>query len=377
MNRRRSAHRGLTASRIYPKNRRFYLFTAEPTLCPADGKPRKWHSLCKITEGEDRARELARKIIEHNRRSDHAGNFPERFRLYLGEMIASKDKTAPTMPERLKMYQDQIKFQRNMGETIIEAFSAFDIDQVLPVDIATFIDQWQGQRMGQLYHSRLSDFFRWCCRRGYRSENPVREVQVGKPASRARYITDIEFHAIRTALATGKNGKPNPSGQMVQCYVDLCYLLYQRTTEIRLLRWEDIDESSSLIRFKPTKTERSSGASVLVPLTPAIREVLSLARVAFSKSSLFVIHNQHGKPYTTSGIGTAWKRARDRAGVTDATLKDLRAKALTDAKRDGYAIEQISVGAAHTDTDMTEQYIKRRTTPTSELLLTLPPKQQS
>lgn len=374
MNRRRSTFRSLTTSRIYPKRNRFYLYTAEPTLCPADGRPRKWHSLCKISDGEDKARELARKIIDHNRPDGCAGDFAERYRVYQIELLAKKNKDAPKDAARLQMFQEQIKILVGIGEVITDAFGAFNVGQVLPVDVAAFVDQWQGRRMAQVYHSRLSDFFRWCCRRGYRTDNPVREVTVEKPKKRSRYISDAEFHSIRDALLVGEDGKPTLSGKMVQCYVDLCYLLYQRTTEIRLLRWTDIDEATGVIRFTPTKTERSSGASVLVPLTPAIRDVLDLARVAFSGSSLFVIRNQYGDPYTAHGIGTAWKRACGRAGVKNATLKDLRAKALTDAKRDGYAIEQISVGAAHTDTSMTEHYIKRRTTPTSELLLSLPPK---
>jgi integrase len=58
--------------------------------------------------------------------------------------------------------------------------------------------------------------------------------------------------------------------------------------------------------------------------------------------------------------------------VDDATLKDIRAMAASDAKRAGYEEKQIQVGLAHTDVGMTEHYIRQRETPVSEVVLTLP-----
>jgi hypothetical protein len=39
-------------------------------------------------------------------------------------------------------------------------------------------------------------------------------------------------------------------------------------------------------------------------------------------------------------------------------VKDIRAKALTDAERAGYSIEQLHVAAAHVDSKTTEIYVK-------------------
>jgi hypothetical protein len=75
-------------------------------------------------------------------------------------------------------------------------------------------------------------------------------------------------------------------------------------------------------------------------------------------------------------MASAWRRAAQRAGVTDATLKDLRAKAMTDAKRDGYTVKQISIGGAHTGEEMTKGYIKLRETPVSEVVMKLPRKKE-
>ncbi|MTD32597.1 hypothetical protein [Paludibacterium denitrificans] len=242
MSKPRQSHRSLTLSRIYIKGHRYYLFSAEPMISPDDGKSKKWHSLCHIEKGEVEARRLAQRITDHNRVAGDEGNFPRNFREYMSAVISERDKERPKETARAKMH-DIVNRQLISSSAVIEdAFFEFDVDQILPVDVAKFVDQWEGRRMAQVYHSRLSDFFRWACRRGMRSDNPVREVSIKKPKRRMRYLTDDEYQAIRKCLLIGKDGRKNRSGIMVQCYIDLCYLMYQRTTEIRLLKWADVTE---------------------------------------------------------------------------------------------------------------------------------------
>lgn len=370
MNRRRKTHRGLTNTRIYPKNKRYYLFSPSAIENPNTGKVAKWHSLCPIDKGEDEARTLAKAIIEYNKPQDYTGDLPIWLEKYCLATLKRREKDRPREAARVAIFEANNKEIRRICNTIKTQFTEFDVDQVLPVDVATFVDQWEGQRMAQIYLSRLSDFFAWCARKGLRSDNPCREVKVEKPVKRTRYITDQEYYCIYDALLKDVNGKTVPSGAMVQCYVDLCYLLYQRTTEIRLLKWSDVKDDG--IYFKPTKTENSSGAKVFVPISPAVKDVLDRAKAIGKIKSMYVIHTMHGMPYQSSGLRTAWDRACKRAGIVDATLKDLRAKALTDAKKAGYQIEQLRIAAAHSDTNMTNEYIKRRETPVSEVILNLP-----
>ncbi|MBY0445637.1 MAG: tyrosine-type recombinase/integrase, partial [Burkholderiales bacterium] len=347
MTRKREKNKGLTNSRIYIKNNRYYFFSANYTISPIDGKSKQWHSLCLVSDGELNARLAAQRVINHNTQADEEGNFPIHFKNYAAYVFTKRAKEAPKDPPRLLMYETANKNLKGMFKTIETAFSQFNIADLLPVDIASFIDQWEGKRTAQVYQSRLSDFFKWACRKGYRAENPCREISVVKPKKRSRYITDDEFNQVKEALLMGLNGLPTRSGKMVSCYVDLCYLLYQRTTEIRLLRWNQISPNGIL--FTPTKTEKSSGAKVLVPMSPAIQDALDRALQAYPERDIkseYVIHTHDLKPYTTAGIGSAWQRATERAGISNATLRDLRAKARTDAKRDGYTLQQSSIGGA-------------------------------
>ena len=52
-------------------------------------------------------------------------------------------------------------------------------------------------------------------------------------------------------------------------------------------------------------------------------------------------------------------------------------KALTDAKKAVFSLQQIKTGAVHTDEMQTDQYIKRREIPASEVVLTMPKAKQA
>lgn len=371
---RRKSHYTLTNSRIYQKRSRFYLFAREAIENPNTGKVAKWHSLCPVSDGEAKATQLASEILRQQPAEHAKGDFSTHMETYRLAMLKRREADRPREPARVKIFESGNKELSRICNGIKSAFEDFNTEQVLGVDVARFVDQWQGQRMAQVYLSRMSDFFRWAVRRGLRADNPCQNIRVEKPEKRKRYLTDAEWHSIRDALMVGVDGKQTPSGPMIQCYVDLCYLLYQRTTEIRLLKWSQVDIDGGVIHFMPTKTERSSGLSVGVPISDEVGAVLERVRTIGKVRSLYVVHTLQGQPYTTHGIGDAWSRACERAGVVDATLKDIRAKAATDAKRAGYTRSQIRVGLAHTDESMTEHYLRGREATQSEVRLVLPAK---
>lgn len=368
----RRSHRTLTGSRIYQRRNRFYLFAREPLENPKTGKVSKWHSLCPVSAGELRAREEAERIVRHNSVAGSGGNMPVYLDAYKREELLAREKRRPKEKAREAIFEDGLREVSRLCRVISEGFADFDVEEVLPVDVATFVDQWRGQRSAQVYLSRLADFFRWARRRGLRADNPAEGIGVEKPPKRRRYLSDAEWHSIRDALLVGLDGRATPSGPMIQCYADLCFLLYQRTTEVRLLKWSQVDLERGSIAFTPTKTERSSGLSVEVPITPAIRSVLDRARAIGVVKSVYVVHTLRGKPYTSRGIGDAWERARKRAGVEDAILKDIRSKAATDAKRAGFSRSELRIALAHTSEGMTETYLRGRDADVSKVVLELP-----
>lgn len=264
-----------------------------------------------------------------------------------------------------------------MAHIIRAGLEDFEVDQAQARDMLTFLNQWSltGKlRTAQRYRAILTKFFRWSIVQGYRIDNPIDAVRLKAPKARDRYITDEEFMAIRAKLL-GSDDHKAASGDMMQTYVDLLYLTGQRGTDIRTLRWSQVDEHAGVIHFKPSKTAGSSGAKVDVPVTKAIAEVLARAKQhmrAKARVSPYVIHNLEGNAYSAHGVGTAWERARNRAGIEDATLKDLRGKHATDAKKAGYEIEEIQASLAHEDASTTKVYLKQRETARSRVALSIP-----
>ncbi len=157
---------------------------------------------------------------------------------------------------------------------------------------------------------------------------------------------------------------------MIQCYMDLLYLLFQRGTDVRLMRASEIEGDHIVVQ--PTKTEDSSGLKVMLPITPDIRRVLDKIKSISKMRSTFVIHTEHGQPYTASGVRSAFKRAAIRSGVEGVTLKDIRAKAASDAKKQGFTEAQIQVALVHSDQATTLGYIRDQDAPVSVVAISLP-----
>ena len=117
----------------------------------------------------------------------------------------------------------------------------------------------------------------------------------------------------------GFDKKPTRTGAMIQCYMDLLYLLFQRGTDIRLMRWDEVKPEG--IEIEPTKTAGSSGVKVMIPMGDDLRMVFSRIKTISKARSTFIIHTEHGQPYTASGIRSLFSRAAKRAGVEGEHLK--------------------------------------------------------
>lgn len=243
-----------------------------------------------------------------------------------------------------------------------KALSNLNTEDVTPADVLDVIEQLDTPRMKHHYKARLSTFFRWCASKRYAEGNPCRDISISLPVAKRVEWTPVAWHAIRDKLSP-----------MLQCYVDLCFLLYQRNTDVRLLKLTQIDDAG--VRNTPVKTVKSSGKNVTVPMTPEIKSVLERAaelRKGFKLATIYVISKPDGQPYKASGIRSAWNRAQVDAGVEGYTTKSIRPYAASIAKRSGYSLEAIQVGLAHTSKGTTEGYMERHAESVSEITLKLP-----
>lgn len=315
----------------------------------------KDHKLCRVEEGEA-------KMYEELAKRKALGDtmlVPAAIAEFKGEFLRT---LAPT---------SQVDYARLLNIFAAE-FAEFRLDEVTSPDIKQsitnlFLSKNQ-KRQAKAYKSRISTFFRWCIAdKGYVKVNPCTEVWTPKPIGRKTQWTDELFWLMHAQF------KP-----MIQCYHELSFLLYQRTTDVRHLEWTQVKGDG--IHFHPSKTAKSSGKEVIVPITPPIRSVLDRARklaAASGRISPYVIHARDGSRYQSDGILSYYLRAERKISPTkrlNLNPKALLPYAVTTAMRQGVTLRQMQVGRAHTSITTTEGYIQQHDVPVSEVRLALPPR---
>lgn len=350
--------------RVYPKHGAWYW--VEP-------RTGQWVRLCSQDDSETVLVERLAQERKKHERPEGIGN------------------VRPLIDEYVRKHKDEHREKAwpSYGKYAGNALRNVDVEHIDATVVMAVLKHWKGKlSMQRVMRAFLSGFFQWCIEEGKMKTNPCRELKgwLAKPKPNKVYITDEHFAQIRDAMMsytyTTKAGKTITgrinTGPMMQCFVDLCYLTAQRSTEIRLLKWKDVDRERGIIHFKPTKTEDSSGVEVDFVISPEIAAVLDRVREIDGGVQRIgetnVIHALDGKPYEPTALRSAWDRAAERVKLADLgyTVKMIRAKSLTDAARAGYNIEALKEAAAHTDTKTTEIYLKQREVPVADVRLHIP-----
>jgi integrase len=174
--------------------------------------------------------------------------------------------------------------------------------------------------------------------------NPCVGIMRHKEEKRRRYLTDAEYMAIWSAAAP-----------RLRVIMDLAYLTGQRISDVLRIRRSDISETG--ITFQQGKT----GERLTVRMTPELETVIGAAK-ALNRNivALTLLHNRRGKAPDYRTTRDQWERACNAAGIEDAHFHDIRAKAITDAKRQGLDPQAI---AGHASATMTARYIRLRESP--------------
>lgn len=177
--------------------------------------------------------------------------------------------------------------------------------------------------------------------------NPVQFVAPRTVKKRDRYITDAEFESIR------KQATPT-----MRTIMDMCYLTGQRIGDILNLRLQDIDADG--IYFKQQKT----GNRLKVAMTPDLEAVIAEAKSLHAcVRGMTLFHSRSGKPFSYWTVRTLWERATLAAGVEDAHIHDIRAKAATDAKSQGLDSQTL---LGHTTESSHLRYLRSKEIPVAQ-----------
>ena len=128
------------------------------------------------------------------------------------------------------------------------------------------------------------------------------------------------------------------------------------------LRLSDFTPEGLVVTLAKTVTHSKPGIRRLYQMTSGLADVLArIRRLRRRVGTVYLFATRTGQPYTASGWETGWRRLRERAGLPDIHFHDLRAKALTDAKRSG-GLDYAQVLGGHEQRDTTEGYVRARET---------------
>ncbi|WP_244105167.1 tyrosine-type recombinase/integrase [Burkholderia ambifaria] len=328
-------------------------------------KDRKWHKLCRVKDGIVR---LYESLAEFTRASDSKAALENTMPALIDDWV--RKKLPAYAPKTRSNYVKMIGLIRK------EFGPQWRVEDVRPADVARFLDKHFHDKpsSSNKHKALLSLIFMHAVRRGLCDRNPAREIGAAREKKRDRYITDDELDAVRATIVAGAGYKTS-SARSILCLIDLAYQTAQRIGDLLALNWQNVSDEG--ISFHPSKTVNSSGVRLLIEMTPDLRETLDRARGGKITAIGPVICTHAGGRFTYIGAYSGWKRACQRArsayekdceerGITPNPLyligmhfHDLRAKALTDLKRQRGAAAAQSL-AGHTTESMTAHYTKSR-----------------
>jgi integrase len=184
-----------------------------------------------------------------------------------------------------------------------------------------------------------------------RSDNPCIGVKRFPELARERFFTDDELAKIGIALSTAE-----AEGSEVPGFVLLVRLLAttgMRLSEALALTWPNVDLPGRAIRLPAAKT---NGGARTVHLGAAAVAILD----AVEERDGYVTHGlDPQRPLPVSTAEKAWAKLRERAGIPDARLHDLRHTAGTFAALSGANAFAVRDLLGHRTLAMTGRYVER------------------
>lgn len=130
-----------------------------------------------------------------------------------------------------------------------------------------------------------------------------------------------------------------------------------RQDELFKLKWSEVDFKTAQIhiRRKDTKTDQAH----IVPMTPFIRELLNSLR----RENDFVFPSRNSRTGHITTVSGTWHGVRERAGIKEVQLRDLRSTAASWCANDNVSLYTIQRMLNHTTPRCTQRYAKLQNTP--------------
>lgn len=174
--------------------------------------------------------------------------------------------------------------------------------------------------------------------------NPCRRIKMFRSKSRERFLSDEELERVAVALAECEaDGKITP---FAVAGIRIAIFTGMRKSEVCNLRWQDLDLDRGFAMLEDSKTGRRpvylpSAAVAVIKATP--------------KVGPYVVAGQDPKkPYQS--LTAAWAVVRERAGLPDVRLHDLRHSFASVSITQGTPLAVVGQMLGHADPRTTKRY---------------------
>lgn len=239
---------------------------------------------------------------------------------------------------------------RRVTSQLAAAWAEFRPDQVTTPEAVRYLKAFLAKpRTYNLHRGTLRQVLSYAALEGLRAgHNPIDDIPQRKMPKRVRIVTPAEIDAMVAALMQAKRGGPAHVRML-----GLCLKTGQRISDILECRAQQCTDEG--IEFDQGKT----GAALVVEWDDELRELVTQCFEGRDQVGYLLVQGT-GKPYTYSGVHSAWVRAMGRAGIEGLHVHDLRGEAgarLTDML--GPYAAQLLLG--HTSVTMTEAYTRNKT----------------
>ena len=176
--------------------------------------------------------------------------------------------------------------------------------------------------------------------------NPCRHVKRFREEKRERFLSDVEYQRLGTALKEIEVDGTETASAIAA--VRLLMLTGCRLSEIQKLRWQHVDLGAGELRLPDTKT----GAKVVYLGDPAIAV---LERIDRRDGNPWVIAGRKPESHLTD-LQHPWRRIRARADLDDVRIHDLRHSFASGGLLVGEGLPMIGKLLGHTQVQTTARY---------------------
>lgn len=168
-------------------------------------------------------------------------------------------------------------------------------------------------------------------------------LMLTEPKGRVRYLSDDELTALKKAAAENSPTMNAAILISVGCGV--------RQSELRRLRWADVDLDKQRLRVLLTKNDESR--SVYLPAS-AVEALKVLKRAPIVGQT--VIADETGQPVEKEWIEYRWRLIRDAAGLADFRWHDMRHSCASFLAQEGATLLEIGSVLGHRSPSVTARY---------------------